>query len=627
MKITTMIKKIWILKAVLMGILLMMGMPFAQGQIERVEPPHWWTGMSNSRLQLLVKGANIADYTPRIEVNGIELEGVSPGDSKNYLFLDLNLTAANPGVFKILFEKEGAATISTNYTLFQREINGEELEGFNSSDVIYLITPDRFANGDPSNDQSDELREAKLNRKDDYARHGGDIQGIINHLDYLQGMGFTAVWPSPLLENNMPTQSYHGYAITDYYKVDPRFGTLETYKELAQLMREQGMKLIFDGVVNHCGSMHWWMSDMPFKDWVNFPDVEGTITTNHRRTVNQDPYAAQSDKDIMSGGWFVPAMPDLNQRNPFMATYLIQNSIWWIETLKLGGIRQDTYPYPDKNFLSDWTCAIMDEYPNFSLVGEEWSYNPLLVAYWQEGNENKDGYTSCLKSTMDFPMQANLSAALTEEEGWATGLVKLYEGLANDFAYVRPNDILTFGDNHDMDRLHTQMKDDPALTKMAVAYLLTTRGIPQIYYGTEVLIQNTKKRGDHGLIRTDFPGGWDKDKVDAFSGIGLSSEQEDMMAYMKKILEWRQGNEVISSGKTLHFAPEKGVYVYFRYNDDQKVMVIMNKNESETNLELKRFSEILSDGANARNVLTDDMVGLGETMKLAPKTTTILELD
>lgn len=594
-------------------------------QITRVEPPNWWVGMKNTSLQLLVQGPKIGQLNPVLSYPGVRIEKTHRADSENYLFIDLTIaTDAKPGVVTLEFKQGNATVLTHNYPLLARQQKAEAFVGFNPADVIYLITPDRFANGDPGNDIVPALAEKKIDRKQGFARHGGDIQGMIDHLDYLSEMGFTAIWPSPLLENDMPAWSYHGYAITDYYRVDPRFGTLDTYKTLAEKARSKGMKLIFDGVVNHCGSSHWWMKDLPFKDWLNFPD--SIQTTNHRRTVNQDLYAAKIDRELMVNGWFVPSMPDLNQRNPFFATYLIQNSIWWIETLHLGGIRQDTYPYPDKDFLAKWSCQIMSEYPNFSLVGEEWSLNPLLAAYWQQGKVNHDGYESCLKSPMDFPMQRNLTVALTEPESWDQGLVKLYEGLANDFVYANPNHLMTFGDNHDMDRIFTQLGQDAALTKIALAYLLTMRGIPQIYYGTEVLMDNTGYPGDHGVIRTDFPGGWAGDPINAFSGKGLSKEQQDVQLFLKKLLNWRKGSLAVQQGKTLHFGPLAGVYVYFRYTADQKIMVILNKNEQPAKLETGRFAEILSGHKNGVDVLTGTQIPISNPLTLAPKSVLILEI-
>ena len=371
-------------------------------------------------------------------------------------------------------------------------------------------------------------------------------------------------------------------------------------------------KIIMDQVVNHCGSEHWWMKDLPFSDWVNqqkaFEENTELKNSSHRRTTNQDSYASERDKKEMSEGWFVDAMPDLNQRNPFMATYLIQNSIWWIETLGLGGIRQDTYPYSDKTFLSDWTGAIMTEYPSFSIVGEEWSYNPLIVGYWQEGMNNKDGYKSRLKSPMDFPMQRHIIDALKEDEQWDTGFVKMYEGLANDFYYASPKDLMIFPDNHDMSRIFTQLNKDITKTKMALGYIFTLPRIVQFYYGTEILMNDSAKQGDHGLIRTDFPGGWKGDKVNAFTGEGLTVAQKDMQLFVKKILNYRKDSKAIIEGKTIHFAPENGVYVLFRVLENETVAVILNKNKKLVKLNLERFDELGLKGRNLKNIITSEKV-------------------
>jgi len=480
--------------------------------LERVEPPHWWIGFKNTSLQLLVKENDISEATPNISYAGVSIKNVTKGStSPNYLFIDLEVSEnTTAGKFDIVFKFKNGNTKTHTYELKDRLRYADEYQGFNSTDAIYLITPDRFANANPNNDSNPNLKETKVDRNLDYARHGGDIEGITNHLDYISEMGFTSIWSSPVLTNDMPAWSYHGYAITDYYQVDPRFGTLAEYKTLASKAREKGIGLIMDQVANHCGLQHWWMKDLPFNDWVNYQEVyeknkdnwtnETAIFSNHRRTSNQDGYASKADKKGNVDGWFVPAMPDLNQRNPFMATYIIQNSIWWIETLQLQGIRQDTYPYPDKNFMSNWAGAIMNEYPAFSIVGEEWSYNPLLIAYWQDGAQNNDGYESNLRSTMDFAMQRNIVDALNEEESWDKGLVKIYEGLANDFHYASPKDIMIFPDNHDMSRIFTQLKGDVANTKMALSYLLSLPRIPQLYYGTEILMNDFEKPGDHGLI-------------------------------------------------------------------------------------------------------------------------------
>ncbi|WP_191858752.1 glycoside hydrolase family 13 protein [Hanstruepera ponticola] len=585
--------------------------------LHRVEPPNWWIGMKDQSLQLLVHHDNIGKTTPEISYQGITIEKVHKAKSPNYLFIDLSISeSTKSGNFDIVFKLDNGDEKKHTYDLKSREKKAEYFIGFDNSDAIYLITPDRFANANPENDSFENLNEKVIDRSDDYARHGGDIQGITNNLDYISELGFTAIWPCPLLTNDMPQWSYHGYAMTNFYEVDPRFGTLEEYLELSRKAKKNGIKLIMDQVANHCGLEHWWMKDLPFEDWVNNQknyeenidnwNWETNIGSNHRRTTNQDSYASEYDRRGNNEGWFVAAMPDLNQRNPFMAKYLIQNSIWWIETADLGGIRQDTYPYPDKDFMSDWAGAIMNEYPNFNIVGEEWSYNPLLIGYWQEGAHNKDGYDSNLKSTMDFAMQKNIVDALNENESWDKGLVKIYEGLANDFAYASPKDIMLFPDNHDMSRVFTQLNGDVKNTKMALATILTLPRTPQIYYGTEILMDDFDKPGDHGLIRTDFPGGWQGDAINAFTGEGLSEEQKDMQAFLKTVLNYRKNSKAIHDGKTVHFAPFLGTYFLFRIIEGETVVLILNKNEEPITIDLKRYTEIGLDGKELKNVITGE---------------------
>ncbi len=595
-------------------------------QIDHVEPLNWWVGMKNPALQIMVNGKGIGEAMPSINYPGVTIREVHKGDSKNYLFIDLLVNpSAKPGNMKIDFRQAGKSVASYNYALLKRD--GTEKKGFDASDVIYLITPDRFANGDPGNDVVTGMKEKTINRSAESGRHGGDIKGIIDHLDYIRDMGFTAIWPTPLLENDMERASYHGYSITDHYKVDPRFGTLDLYKELSSKAAAKGLKLIFDGVVNHIGLGYWWMNDLPFKDWLNYTDTRER--TNNQRTVNQDPYASKLDKELMKKGWFDTTMPDMNGENPFMSAYLTQNSIWWIETLHLGGIRQDTYCYSDKTFLKNWTCSIMNEYPDFNIVGEEWSTNPLTTSYWQQGKKNKDGYTGCLKTTMDFPLQAALVEAFngSDDFPWGLhGLTHLYVALSNDFAYADPYHLMVFGDNHDMDRIYTQLKKDAALTKMAITYILTVRGIPQVFYGTEVLMDNSVKPGNHGLIRSDFPGGWASDTVDAFTGKGLTDEQADMQKYMKQLLNWRKKNPVVAKGKTLHFAPSKGLYVYFRYDANKTVMVTINKNKTALQPDLKRFAEILHSKKKAVDVISGKAQMLEQEFTIEPGAT-VFELN
>jgi len=610
--------------------------------LERVEPPNWWIGFKNTTLQLLVKDDTIGASKPSINYRGVTIDKFYTARSKNYLFIDITIDeTVKAGKFDITFTFDDNSKKTHTYELKSREKSAEDYIGFDSSDAIYLITPDRFANADVTNDNGSVnsktkdtgtsvyfLKETTINRADDYARHGGDIKGITNHIDYIYDMGFTAIWSTPLLTNNMPRSSYHGYAITDLYEIDPRFGNLADYRVLADKLREKGMKLIMDQVANHCGSEHWWMKDLPFEDWVNYQQnflkKGDLITSNHRRTSNQDSYASKQDKKEMAEGWFVPTMPDLNQKNPFMAKYIIQNSIWWIETIGLGGIRQDTYPYPDKNFMSNWAGAIMNEYPNFSIVGEEWSYNPLLVGYWQNGAKNKDGYVSNLKSTMDFPMQKAMVDGINEVESWDTGLVKLYEGLANDFHYATPKDIMVFLDNHDKSRLFTEVKEDVTKAKMALSYMLVLPRIPQIYYGTEILMNDTAKPGDHGLIRTDFPGGWNGDQVNAFTETGLSKDKKEMQNFTKKILNYRKSSKAIHEGKTVHFAPFMGTYFLFRIKDDETVVHIINKNDKPIRIDLKRYAEVGLEGKTLKNIITGEEFVWGDVINFKEKGSIVL---
>ncbi len=603
--------------------------------IQKIEPPHWWVGFKNQKLQLMVKHPNIGSATPEISHLGVNLDKFYTADSPNYLFLDLEIYGATKaGKFNIVFKQKSGNELVQTYELKERQKPSEDYVGFDGSDAIFLITPDRFVNANPINDEVEGLLQQGINRKDDYARHGGDLQGITEHLDYINDLGYTAIWPTPVLINDMPQGSYHCYDISDYYRVDPRFGTMEEYIKLSKELMTRDMKLIMDQVANHCGLEHWWMKDLPFKDWVNFQEnyeenIEnwnGEVTqySNHRRTTNQDLYASNKDQQGNTDGWFVSDMPDLNQRNPFMSNYIIQNSIWWIETLGLGGIRQDTYPYPDKDFMSNWAGAIMHEYPNFSIVGEEWSYNPLLVGYWQTGNNNKDGYESNLKSTMDFPMQKHIVDALNEEESWDKGLVKIYEGLATDFAYTKPNDIMIFLDNHDMSRIYTQLKGDFINTKMALGYILMMPRIPQLYYGTEILMDDFANPGDHGLIRTDFPGGWKGDAVNAFTGKGLTTEQKEMQLFLKKMLNYRKSSEAIHTGETKHFSPFKGTYFLYRIKEDETVVHIINKNNEPIVIDLKYHEEMGLKGKSLKNVITDDIMVWGDSIKLEKKGSIIL---
>ncbi|WP_235336678.1 glycoside hydrolase family 13 protein [Pontibacter korlensis] len=580
--------------------------------------------MKDSNLQLMLHGNNISTMQPVFNYAGVEVKDVVKVNSPNYLFLNLNISGAKPGKFNIQLKQGNKTVHRYSYELKQRAAGSANRQGFTSSDVMYLITPDRFANGNPKNDSVKDMAD-KLNRNDRSGRHGGDIAGIIQNLDYIKDMGFTALWVNPVLENDQPKVSYHGYSTTDYYKVDPRFGSNEEYLELSKQAKQRDIKLVMDMVLNHIGSKHWWMDDLPTEDWLNFQDEYKT--TNHRREAIQDPHASEYDYQLQTEGWFVESMPDLNQENELLATYLIQNTLWWIEYADLGGIRMDTYSYPDPEFMSEWTRRVMDEYPNFNIVGEEWSLNPAIVSYWQRGKKNYNGYVSYLPSLMDFPVQNAMVEALRDDEkSWDTGWLKLYNTLATDFLYPEPENLVVFPDNHDMDRIYTQLNQDADLTKQAIAYILTTRGIPQLYYGTEILMHNSEK-GDHGIIRTDFPGGWSGDKVNAFTGKGLTKEQLDMQQYMKKLLNWRKDAKVIHTGKLTHYAPYKGVYVYFRHNGPEKVMVILNKNELPYELELEKFAPQLQGVKQTTDVISGKAYNLNQSKLALPiKAPLILEL-
>ncbi len=606
---------------ILLTAALLVGNQLYAQKIEHMEPPHWWAGMSSGELQLMIHGEGLGEYTASSDDQQFKVTGVENTDNPNYLFVNIALSGSiQPGEYTFHLVKDGKKKKKVKYDLKARKPGSRERAGFNSSDVIYLITPDRFANGDPSNDQMDGMIEGP-NREFKGGRHGGDIQGIRDHVDYIADMGFTAIWSCPVIENQEPEYSYHGYSTTDFYKVDPRMGSLEDYKALSAEAKEKGVKMVMDQIMNHIGDGHWWMEDHPSADWVN-NDWKYKWNKHYRSTLH-DPYSAEEDSLSMTDGWFVESMPDLNQRNPLLAKYLIQNSIWWVEEADLDGIRMDTYPYPDKNFMADWSCAVMQEYPNFNLVGEEWTMNPAYIAHWQKGNNR--GYPSCLPSMFDFPVQKALVDALNEKESWWGGWFKLYEAVAQDFQYPDPNNLVVFPDNHDMDRFYRQINSDPDLFKLGMAFIATTRGIPQIYYGTELLFYNSEE-GDHGTIRIDFPGGWDGDLVNGFAGEGLSMVQADAQKFTKTLLNWRKTASAVHNGDLTHYGPKDGVYVYFRYNADQRVMVILNKNDEPTSLDLSRFAEHIAGAQSGTDVLSGQQYTMQGSIDLPARTPLILEL-
>lgn len=591
--------------------------------INRLEPANWWVGMKYNQVQLLVHGDRISELEPAIKYPGVMIKNIQRVENPNYLFITLAIgNRTKPGQFPIHFRLKGETKASFTYELMQREKGSAERIGFNTTDVIYLITPDRFANGNPDNDSVPGLVE-QPNREYPGGRHGGDIAGMLKHLDYIADMGFTQIWSNPLLENNQPRYSYHGYAVTDLYKIDARFGSNDEYRQFIAAAKAKNIGVIKDVILNHIGSEHWWMKDLPADDWLNSKDKY--VETNHARTTLHDSYASDYDRKVFTDGWFVETMPDLNQRNQHLAQYLIQNTIWWIEYAGLSGLRTDTYSYPDRDFLTEWSRRVMAEYPNFNIVGEEWTANPALVAYWQKGKKNHDGYISYTPSMMDFPLREALIDGLLDDDRWHGGLIKTYEMLANDFQYADPNNLVVFEGNHDIARVFSLLNEDYALYQMAMTYVATIRGIPQIFYGTEILMTSPTERND-GIVRSDFPGGWTGDSVNAFTGAGLTGQQAQAQAWVKQLLNWRKTSNAIHHGKVMHFYPTDGVYVYFRYTDDEKIMVILNRNTEPFELELARFNEIIRGAVTATDVLTNEKFGLNKSLSLNAAGVKILSL-
>lgn len=596
--------------------------------LKRIEPLNWWVGMAHPQVEVMLYGENIASLNPELRYPGVTISAVTRTDNPNYLFIELTIASdAAAGEMPIALLNDRGVVTTFKYPLLARKPASAKRQGFNPSDVIYLLTPDRFVNGDPGNDNVAGMLE-QADRTNDNSRHGGDIAGMQLALPYLAKLGVTAVWPTPLTENNQPAYSYHGYSATDFYRVDPRFGSNQQFRDFVVAANRLGIKVIQDIIVNHIGSGHWWLQDLPAKDWLNFPngDAAGNfIPTNHNRSTIQDPYAADSDRTLFTDGWFVDSMPDLNQRNPRLATYLIQNSIWWVEYAGLSGIREDTYSYADNAFLSEWGRRIMQEYPNFNIVGEEWSPNPLIVSYWQAGKQNKDGYISYTPSMLDFPLYDALLKALAEPESWNSGWIRLYEMLSNDHVYADPFNLVIFEGNHDTARVFSILGEDENLLRMALGYLFTMRGIPQLFYGTELAITSPAQRDD-GKVRADFPGGWAGDKVNAFTGEGLTARQRNTQQWVSHLLNWRKTASAIHNGKLLHFAPDNGTYTYFRYNEQQTVMVVMNKQPEVITLDLSRFSQVLPAGKTALDVLSGNRLKLDKQLSVPARGMLILDI-
>ena len=610
---------------------------YGQDFLYHVEPLNWWVDMNSPKFEILIHGNKVGECDVNIFDERVKFKTVSLENS-NYVVLVIKILERSKAFsFEIEFSKFGKLYEKYNYQLLKKTKRVISKETYNSSDVIYLITPDRFSNGDKKNDIVSSLKEKKINRRKPSSRHGGDIQGIINHLDYISDMGFTAIWSTPLLENNMKKLSYHGYAITNLYKIDPRMGTNELYKELSIKAKKKGIKLVKDVVLNHIGSSHWWMEDLPSEDWLNYP--KASKYTTHNRESLHDPYAVKQDIRNFTDGWFVETMPDLNQRNPILARYLVQNSLWWIEYAQLSGFRVDTYSYSDREFLNFWNNTIENEYPGFNIVGEEWTTDKSIIGMWQKPISEKkskssvihQNFPSNIPSLMDFPLNHAIIKSLQPKKNkWDHKLSVLYRNMAKDYLYPNPKNMVVFLDNHDMSRVYYQLKHDLDYWKMSHSFLLTTRGIPQIYYGTEVLISDSSKPGDHGVLREDFPGGWDHDKKNAFNNL-LSDTQLEAKAFLKNLLNWRKTCSAIHSGGLKHFAPsfDNELYSVLRYDKKSIVLLVMNNESNKLKINPNNyFKEVNLKLSNtlAVDVINGKKININNPVSINSKSFLLLEL-
>lgn len=604
-------------------------------KIDRIDPANWFVGMKNTSLQLMVYGENIRQAYVTTDYDGVKIDSIVRLDSPNYLLVYLNLEGVRPGEMTLNF-KNGKAVKKVKYELKAREKRGEERTGFTNADVLYMLMPDRFADGNPDNNDIKGMNPYKTDRSQPNQRHGGDLEGIRRHLDYFKELGVTALWFTPVLENNSPGGSYHGYATTDYYRVDPRFGTNDEYRRLTDEAHAKGLKIVMDMIFNHCGFEHPWINDMPSKDWLNTPEWlydrkdktkaevnRKYMQTTYKLTPTVDPYASAIDLKETVDGWFVPSMPDLNQRNPHVIRYLIQNSIWWIETVGIDGIRMDTYPYADAGAMALWMKTMDEEYPNFNVVGETWVSDPPYTAAWQKDSKISQR-NSYLKTVMDFSFHAKINQAKYENtDGSGNGMNRIYENFVYDYLYPNPSSVMAFVENHDTDRFLGNGRDTAAL-KQAMAILLTVKRIPQLYYGTEILMNGTKKKTD-GYVRKDFPGGFPGDDHNAFTAGGRTPEENAMFTWLSRLLHWRQGNDVITKGSQTQFIPYNGVYVIARRYNGKNVMTVVNGTGRTTVFAVKRYAEVIGNNTEAKDVLTDRTVSLTDDTQLEPRKVMILE--
>ncbi|GAB6982763.1 glycoside hydrolase family 13 protein [Prevotella dentasini] len=591
--------------------------------ITRIDPTDWYAGMKDTSLQLMVYGDGIKTSEVSIDYPGVKIDSLVRLDSPNYLLVYLNLKGAQPGKMKINFRNKGKK-FSSAYRLEQREMAGDARKGFDNTDVLYMLMPDRFANGNPQNDAFKTMEDRDCNRNEPSLRHGGDIAGIRQHLDYFTELGVTALWFTPVLENNGPNNgrhsTYHGYATTDYYRVDPRFGTNDEYRALTDACHAKGIKVVMDMIFNHCGDYHPWSKDVPSKDWFNHPGYG--LQTSYKLTPVLDPYASKVDMAETADGWFVKSMPDLNQRNPHVMKYLIQNSVWWIESAGIDGIRMDTYPYADREAMAQWMKVLDREYPNFNTVGETWVTEPAYTAAWQKDSKLSDT-NSYLKTVMDFAFYDRLSMAKNEEtDEWWKGLNRIYNVLCYDYLYANPSSVMAFVENHDTDRFLGNGSDTAAL-KQAYALLLTMNRTPQLYYGTEILMNGTKEATD-GNVRKDFPGGFPGDKADKFTREGRTAAENAMFDWTSRLLHWRQNNEVITRGSQTQFIPWHGVYVIARQQNGKNVLTILNGRKADNQLEAARYAEVIGRHTTATDITTGATVDLTKNIPLGPRQTMVL---
>lgn len=597
-------------------------------QIERVEPPFWYASMNLSSVQIMFYGKNISQYDVTVS-NNIVIENSVKTENPNYIFVTIDTKNVAASELTFSFKTKNKVVFTKKYELKNRKENSKFRKSFDSSDMIYLIMPDRFANGNPNNDSTKETSE-KANRTNPGGRHGGDIEGVIKNLDYLKELGVTALWPTPLCEDNDKQYSYHGYGQSDVYKIDPRYGTNEDYVRLSTELHKRGMKNIMDYVTNHWGLEHWMMNDLPTYNWLHqFP---GYARTNDRKTTHFDQNASKIDAKMCVDGWFVKTMPDLNQSNPLVMNYLTQNAIWWIEYADLDGFRVDTYPYADKESIAKWTKNITDEYPNFNIVGEAWMNSQAAISYFQKDSpvSSIQSYNSNLPSVMDFTLFDAVAKVFNEDNGnWSDGMIKVYDNFTNDFLYANTNNLLVFAENHDTNRLNEIYKNDFKKYQMAMTLIATVRGIPQLYYGSEIGMAGDKNKGDAD-IRRDFPGGWNSDTNNAFNTAGRTAEQQKYFDFTSKLFNWRKSKAVIHTGKMTHYIPENNVYVYFRYNDfgasEGSVMVVINNSNETQTFKTNRFAENIQNHQTGNDILSGKNVDLKNDISIDGKSVLILEL-